>query len=215
MGWPLPSDVDDAQLEQLLFPSVQDQLFPERTALDWQYIHGELRRKGVTLMLLWQEYKAQYPDGYQYSQFCHLYRQWAGRIDPVMRQEHRAGEKMFVDYAGQTVGIYDPTSKQIREAQIFIAALGASNYTYAEATWTQKLPDWIASHCRAYEYIGGVPEVTVPDNLKSGVKNPCFYEPDINPTYLDMARHYGTASYPDTCCQTQGQGKSGSCRPDR
>jgi transposase len=207
LGWPLASDIDDTRLEQLLFPSVQINCSPKRARLDWQHVHSELRRKGVTLILLWQEYKEQYPDGYQYSQFCYLYRQWAGRIDPVMRQEHRGGEKMFVDYAGQTVDIYDLAPKQIREAQIFIAALGASNYTYAEATWTQSLPDWIASHCRAYGYIGGVPEVTVPDNLKSGVKNACFYEPDLNPTYLDMARHYGTAIIPARVAKPRDKAK--------
>jgi transposase len=206
-GWPLPSDIDDTQLEQQLFPSAQINYGTKRARLDWQHIHRELRRKGVTLMLLWQEYKAQYPDGYQYSQFCHLYRQWAGRIDPVMRQEHRGGEKMFVDYAGQTVDVYDLPTKQIRIAQIFVATLGASNYTYAEATWTQKVPDWIASHCRAYDYIGGVPEVTVPDNLKSGVKSPCFYEPDLNPTYLDMARHYGTAVIPTRVAKPRDKAK--------
>jgi transposase len=207
LGWPLSPDIDDTHLEQLLFPSSRLHQTPERSNIDWQYIHSELRRKGVTMMLLWQEYKEQYPDGYQYSQFCHLYRTWTGRIDPVMRQAHCAGEKMFVDYAGHTVEIHDPTSKTIREAQIFIAALGASNFTYAEATWTQALPDWIASHCRAYEYIGGVPEVTVPDNLKSGVKNPCFYEPDINPTYLDMARHYGTAIIPTRVARPKDKAK--------
>lgn len=207
LGWPLASDIDDTRLEQLLFPSVQISCSPKRAPLDWQYVHSELRRKGVTLMLLWQEYKAQHPDGYQYSQFCCLYRQWAGQIDPVMRQEHRGGEKMFVDYAGQTVDIYDLPSKRIRSAQIFIAALGASNYTYAEATWTQSLPDWIGSHCRAYRHIGGVPEVTVPDNLKSAVKDPCFYEPDINPTYLDMARHYGTAIIPARVARPRDKAK--------
>jgi transposase len=111
LQWPLPPDIDDIKLEQLLFPSVQLTHSPDRAGIDWQYIHRELRRKSVTLMLLWQEYKAQNPDGYQYSQFCHLYRQWIGRVDPVMRQVHRAGEKMFVDYAGQTVDIYDPSSK--------------------------------------------------------------------------------------------------------
>ena len=207
LGWPLPPDIDDIQLEHLLFPSSRLHQTPERSNIDWQYIHKELRKKSVTLMLLWQEYKEQYPDGYQYSQFCHLYRMWTGRIDPVMRQVHRAGEKMFVDYAGHTVPVHDPSSKTIREAQIFIAALGASNYTYAEATWTQKLSDWIASHCRAYEYIGAVPEVTVPDNLKSGVKDPCFYEPDINPTYLDMARHYGTAIIPTRVARPKDKAK--------
>ena len=196
IGWPLPADMDDIQLEQRLFPSCQIECSPKRVDLDWHTVHSELRRKSVTLMLLWQEYKAQYPDGYQYSQFCHLYRQWLGQIDPVMRQEHRGGEKLFVDYAGQTVDIYELPSKQIRPAQIFIAALGASNYTYAEATWTQSLPDWIASHCRAYAFIGGVPEITVPDNLKSGVKEASLYEPDLNPTYLDMARYFGTAIIP-------------------
>jgi len=196
LTWPLPSTIDDTGLEHLLFPSTRIDHDPKRASADWNYIHRELRRKSVTLILLWQEYKELNPDGYQYSQFCHLYRQWAGRIDPVMRQEHIAGEKLFVDYAGQTVNVFDPALQKNREAQIFIAALGASNYTYAEATWTQKLPDWIASHCRAYEYIGGITKVTVPDNLKSGVKNPCFYEPDINPTYLDMAQHYGTAIIP-------------------
>jgi len=169
LKWPLSQDMDDAELELILFPSAQLKNSPDRPGIDWQYIHSELRRKSVTLMLLWQEYKAQQPDGYQYSQFCYLYGKWVGRIDPVMRQAHRAGEKLFVDYAGQTVNIYNAATKQVLEAQIFIAVLGASNYTYAEATWTQTLPDWISSHRRAYEYIGGVPEITVPDNLKSGV----------------------------------------------
>ena len=207
LRWPLPSDIDDTKIEQLLFPSVQLDCSIQRSGLDYQDIHSELRKKSVTLMLLWQEYKAQHPDGYQYSQFCHLYRQWAGRIDPVMRQEHRAGEKLFVDYAGQTLGIYDSASKQLCEAQIFIAALGASNFTYAEATWTQTLPDWIASHKRAYEYIGGIPEVTVPDNLKSGVSKSCLYEPDLNPTYLDMARHYGTAIIPARIAKPKDKAK--------
>jgi transposase len=140
-------------------------------------------------MLLWQEHKEQYPQGYQYSQFCHLYRQWAKRIDPVMRQEHRAGEKLFVDYAGHTMQVYDLHANQMREAQIFVAVLGASNYTYAEATWSQTLPDWIASHSRAFSFFGGVAQILVPDNLKSGVSKACFYEPDINPTYLDMANY--------------------------
>lgn len=196
LSWPLSPKIDDSHLESLLFPSAHNDDVRKRASPDWHYIHRELRRKSVTLALLWQEYKEQTHDGYQYSQFCHLYRQWAGRIDPVMRQEHLAREKLFVDYAGQTVNVFDLPSKKNREAQIFIAALGASNYTYAEATWTQTLPDWTASHSRAYEYIGGVPKVTVPDNLKSGVKKPCFYEPDINPTYLDMAKHYATAIIP-------------------
>ena len=196
IGWPLPADLDDNRLEQLLFPSVPSDDHSQKPLPDWSYIHRELRRKSVTLMLLWQEYKEQHLNGYQYSRFCDRYRLWAGRIDVVMRQEHRGGEKMFVDYAGQHVDVVDPSLKKTREAQIFIATLGASNYTYAEATWTQQLPDWIASHCRAYEFIGGVPEATVPDNLKSGVKSPCYYDPEINPSYLDMAKHYGTVIIP-------------------
>jgi transposase len=195
LRWPLPEAMDDAELEDLLFPS---SLIPsaERPLPDWLYIHNELRRKGVTLALLWQEYKAQYPAGYQYSQFCYWYRQWTKKIDPVMRQEHRAGEKLFVDYAGMTLPVYDRQAAKAREAQIFVAVLGASNYCFAEATWTQSLPDWIASHARAFAYFGGVPRIVVPDNLKTGITKACYYEPDINPTYLDMANHYGTVVIP-------------------
>jgi len=196
LSWPLPEKIDDNQLEQRLFPHPQIGSPHRRPQPDWSYIHQQLRRKGVTLMLLWQEYKELYPNGYQTSQFCHLYRQWAKQLDPVMRQEHRAGEKMFVDYAGMTVAVFDMQSAKMRDAQIFVAVLGASNYTYAEATWTQTLPDWIASHSRAFNYFGGVAQVVVPDNLKAGVSKACFYEPNINPTYLDMANHYGTVVIP-------------------
>jgi transposase len=196
LSWPLPKEIDDNQLEQLLFPHPQIGSPHRRPQPDWDYIHQQLRRKGVTLMLLWQEYKELYPNGYQTSQFCHLYRQWAKQLDPVMRQEHRGGEKMFVDYAGMTVAVFDMQSAKMRDAQIFVAVLGASNYTYAEATWTQTLPDWIASHTRAFNYFDGVAQVVVPDNLKAGVTKACFYEPNINPTYLDMANHYGTVVIP-------------------
>jgi len=196
LSWPLPQQIDDVELEQLLYPPPPAPFASLRPLPDFGYIHGELRKKGVTLNLLWQEYKEQNPHGYQYSQFCHLYRQWAAKVDPVMRQEHLAGEKMFVDYAGQTVPVYDLHSNQIREAQIFVAVLGASNYTYAEATWSQSLPDWIGSHSRAFAFFGGVPRLVVPDNLKSAVSKSSFYDPDINPTYLDMANHYGTAVIP-------------------
>ena len=196
LSWPLSQDIDDNQLEQLLYPQLPAVPPEQRAVADWSDVHQQLRHKSVTLMLLWQEYKELHPSGYQYSQFCYLYRQWAGRIDPVMRQEHRAGEKMFVDYAGHTVDVYDLQANQMREAQIFVAVLGASNYTYAEATWSQTLPDWIGSHCRSFAFFGGVPQLVVPDNLKAGVNKACFYEPDINPTYLDMANHYGTAVIP-------------------
>jgi transposase len=196
LSWPLPQDIDDNQLEQLLYPQLPALPAHERPLPDWSYLHQQLRQKSVTLMLLWQEYKEIHPQGYQYSQFCHRYRQWAAKIDPVMRQEHRAGEKLFVDYAGQTVPVYDLHTNQMREAQIFVAVLGASNYTYAEATWTQSLPDWIASHSRAFAFFGGVPRLVVPDNLKSAVSKACFYDPDINPTYLDLVNHYGTVVIP-------------------
>jgi transposase len=196
LSWPLPETMDDARLEELLFPPTSFMPSAERPLPDWLYIHNELRRKGVTLSLLWQEHKVQHPAGYQYSQFCDRYRQWAKKIDPVMRQEHRAGEKLFVDYAGMTIPVYDRQAAKTREAQIFVAVLGASNYCFTEATWTQSLPDWIASHVRAFAYFGGVPRIVVPDNLKTGITKACFYEPDINPTYLDMANHYGTVVIP-------------------
>ena len=164
-------------------------------------------------MLLWQEYKARYPEGYQYSQFCHLYRQWAGRLDPVMRQVHRGGEKMFVDYAGQTVPIIDPATGEIHQSQIFIAVLGASNYTYAEGTWTQTLPDWIASTAEPMD-ISRCPRSDCSRQFKKRCKRSCFYEPDINPTYLDMANTMD-CRHPGTGRQTQRQSKSGSRRPDR
>lgn len=196
LSWPIGDDLDDGHLNRLLFPPPALPSHVERPLPDWAYVHAQLRRKSVTLMLLWQEYKAQYPDGYQYSQFCHRYRQWRGRLDPVLRQHYRGGEILFVDYAGQTVAVFDRKANKVRQAQIFVATLGASNYTYAEATWTQQLPDWIGAHGRAFAFFGGVPEVVVPDNLKSGVKQACFYEPDLNPTYRDMAAHYDTAVVP-------------------
>lgn len=194
LTWPV--DLDDDKLDRLLF--VKKELFPgaSRPVPCWAEVQKELKRKGVTLLLLWQEYKADHPDGYQYSQFCELYRAWLGSVDPVMRQRHKAGEKLFVDYAGQTVPIIDPENGHIRGAQIFLAVLGASNYIYAEATWTQSLPDWIGAHIRALEHLRGVPEVIVPDNLKSGVNSPCRYEPELNPTYREFAAHYSISVVP-------------------
>jgi len=150
----------------------------------------------VTLTLLWHEYKAAHPEGFQYSWFCDQYRAWSARLDVVMRQAHRAGEKLFVDYAGQTVEVVDRHSGEIRTAQIFVAVLGASSYTYAEATWTQQLPDWIGSHVRTFAFLGGVSELLIPDNLRSGVSKAHRYEPDLNPTYADLASHYGVAVLP-------------------
>ncbi len=196
LSWPLPDGWDDAKLERTLFPEPPKGTALERGLPDWTEVHQEMKKKNVTLFLLWQEYREQSPQGYQYSWFCDHYRLWLGKRDWVMRQNHRAGEKLFVDYAGQTAPVVDSRTGEIREAQIFVAVLGASNYTYAEATWTQALPDWIGSHQRSFDFLGGVPEVVVPDNLLSGVTKAHRYEPDINPTYQDLATHYGVAVVP-------------------
>jgi transposase len=170
-------------------------------------VHRELKRKGVTLVLLWQEYKEITPDGLQYSQFCEAYRQWAGKLDLVMRQSHRAGETLFVDYAGQTIPVVDPRTGEVHATAIFIAVLGASNYTFAEATWSQSLPDWIGSHVRAFAAFGGVPQVVVPDNLKAAVSRPHRYEPPLNRTYADLAQHYGVAIVPARAARPRDKAK--------
>ena len=194
--WPLSPELSDAAIEQRLFPPAPTAATRDRTLPDWQWVHRELKRKGVTQFLLWQEYREQHLQGYQYSWFCDMYRHWRGKLDLVMRQDHRAGEKLFVDYAGHTVPIVNQHTGEFREAQIFIAVLGASNYTYAEATWSQALPDWIGSHQRTFTFLGGVPEIVVPDNLKSGIHKAHRYDPDINPTYQDLAGHYGVVVIP-------------------
>lgn len=195
LPWPLPENLDDAALERLLYPPlvVSD---AARIQPQWSLLQKEMKRKGVTLALLWDEYKAGQPDGYQYSQFCNLYRNFLGRVDCCMRQVHIAGEKLFVDYSGQTVPLTDPETGTIKQAQVFVAVMGASSYTYAEATLSQSLPDWLGSHVRAFIFLGGLPEIVVPDNLRSGVSKPCRYEPKLNPSYLDLANHYNVAVIP-------------------
>lgn len=196
LHWPLPEELSDVELEALLFPPSPQSSTSTCAKPDWQRVHQEMRGKGVTLQLLWQEYKAIHPDGYQYSRFCDHYRAWKKKLDLVMRQDHRFGEKLFVDYAGQTASVIDPETGEVRQAQIFVAVLGASNYAYVEASWSQDLKDWIGSHQRAFHFFEGVPEIVVPDNLKSGVSKAHRYEPEINPTYQDLALHYGTAVIP-------------------
>jgi transposase len=196
LSWPLDPDLDDAAIENLLFPAKDKKATEKRQMPDLEYLYREMKKKSVTLQLLWYEYKQANPDGYQYSQFCNLYRQWVKKLDLTLRQEHRAGEKLFIDYAGQTVSIVDPKTGEITEAQIFVATLGASNYTFAEASLAQDLPSWIKSHIHAFEFFGAIPEILVPDNLKAGITNPCRYEPDINPTYQDLAEHYDTTVIP-------------------
>ena len=197
LSWPLPEGTSEADLERRLFAPMGGQTRRGLAEPNWAAVHRDLRRKGVTLSLVWEEYRANHPgDGYGYSRFCELYRRWEGRLSPVMRQHHVAGERVFVDYAGQTVDVIDGATGQVRPAQIFVGVLGASSYTYAEATWTQSLPDWIGAHVRMLAFFGGVPEQLVSDNLKSGVTRACFYEPGVNRTYAEMAAHYDTVVIP-------------------
>jgi len=188
--------MSESQLERLLYPPVAAADL-QRPLPAWSDIHQELKTKGVTLTLLWHEYKANHPnDGLHYSRFCDRYRAWRGKLSLSMRQTHIAGEKMFVDYAGPTLSIIDRDSGETLSSQVFVAVLGASYYTYAEATWSQNKEDWVNSHVRAFKFFGGVPEIVVPDNLKSGVTSPCRYDPELNPTYSEMANHYGVAVIP-------------------
>ena len=197
LGWPLPDELDDAALARLLYPGADAQVSSRFEIPDWAAIHQELKHKGVTKLLLWEEYTAQYPNRcYSYSQFCERYRQWRQRQQRSLRQLHRAGDKCFVDYCGQTVPIVDRHTGEIRTAQVFVGVLGASNYTFAEATWTQTLPDWLGSHVRMLTYYGGCPALIVPDNLKSGVSRACRYDPDLNASYQQLAEHYQVAVLP-------------------
>jgi transposase len=195
--WPVPPELDDAALERKLFtPPFAIPAQALRPQPDWARIHAELRRPGVTLLLLWQEYRAGHPEGYGYSRFCDLYGAWRGRLSPTMRQTHPAGERLFVDYAGQAIEVADAITGEVRAAQVFVAALGASNLTYAEARWTQGLADWIGCHVNAFASFGGVARQLVCDNLKAGVTAACRHEPGINRSYQEMAAHYGTAIVP-------------------
>jgi len=192
------SGLSDAELEARLFPNENVPSSTHRPPPDCQYIYNELRqfrKVNLTLTQLWLEYKEQYPEGYQYTQFCEYYRRWRSKLDYSMRQEHRGGEKVFVDYC-DGLNIVDPATGELVATQLFAAVWGSSNYTYAEVTLSQKLPDWIGSHVRAFEYFGSIPRILVPDNLKSGVNQACFYEPELNPTYADLAQHYGCAVLP-------------------
>jgi transposase len=198
LGWPLPDALDDARLEVLLYPP-PPQVAPERRPVpDWAVVHRELRRPNMTLALLWEEYRggAGAQDGFGYSWFCDLYREWVGRLKPTLRQVHPAGERVFVDFAGHTMEVIDGATGEVRRAEIFVAALGASSYIFAQATWTQSLPDWIGAHVAMLAAIGGVPRQIVSDNLRAGITRSCFYEPLVNRSYADMASHYGTAVVP-------------------
>jgi len=193
LTWPVP-DLDDDELHERLYPRMRAE--PRYPTPDFEAIQRELATKGVTRRLLWLEYKAAHPEGCQYSAFCRDYDAWLGRQDAVMRFEHTPGDKLFVDYAGKTMAVVDRHTGEVQVAQVFVATLGASHYTYVEATLTQTVADWLGAHVRSLEYFGGVPRAIVPDNLKSGVRRPCRYEPDLNPSYQDFAEHYGVAILP-------------------
>jgi transposase len=195
LSWPLPEGLNEEDLERRLFPRAPISVRKEGEPA-WSEIHRELRKKGVTRQLLWEEYRRGAPQGYRYSQFCERYRRWTKMLTPVLRMPHKAGEKMFVDYAGVTVPYTERETGEKREAAVFVAALGASSLTYAEAQASEELLNWIAGHVHAFEYFGGVPEAVVPDNTKTGVTSACFYEPELNPTYQALAEFYGTAVLP-------------------
>lgn len=202
LDWEHAAVLSDPEVESQLFRYERHNVGGHHTPIDFEWVHQELHRKEVTLQLLWAEYQEsakKRPDGtepYQYSQFCDLYRRWRKKLSVVLRQVHRAGEKAFIDYSGRKPHIIDRDTGEAREVELFVMVLGASNYTYAEATLSQTLGDFVSSNVRAFEYFGCVPEVLVPDQLRSAVAGPHRYDPDINMTYLEMARHYGVTVLP-------------------
>jgi transposase len=198
LTWPLPEGLSEGTLQDRLLghPPAVPAPPPSRPMPDWRQIHTELRRPNVTLQLLWQEYQQAHPEGYSYSRFCELYQAWAKTLEPVLRQVHEPGEKLFVDWAGQTVPIHNSADGSLTEASLFVTALGASNKTFAEAFPNQQLSSWIAGHVHAWAFYGGVARLTVPDNPKTAVIHACRYEPQLHRTYLDLAEHYGTVILP-------------------
>ena len=194
LEWPFPEDLSEQNLYEQLFCASKTKI--QRPLPDWEEVHRELRKKAVTLQLLWREYKDIHPSGWGYTQFCEHYRNYVKQISPVMRQTHKEGEKAFVDYSGLKMPWLDPSTGELHEAEIFVGALGASQYIFAEATATQALPDWTQSHVRMWAYFGGVSEIVVPDNLRSGVTKSHRYDPDINANYQHLSEHYGFAIVP-------------------
>jgi transposase len=199
--WPLPEGqsmegLRDALLGRAAPPAAAAAGTAERPVPEWSEVQAELRRPNVTLQLVWQEYRQRHPEGYSYSRFCELYQAWAGTLEPVLRQVHEPGHKLFVDWAGQTVPIRNASDGTITQASLFVAVLGASNKTFIQAFANQQLGSWIAAHVRAWEFLGGVARLTIPDNPKTAVLRPCRYEPQIHRSYLDLAEHYGTVILP-------------------
>jgi transposase len=197
ISWPLGADLDEEAVEARLFPVPSAELRAGRPVPDWRGVHRELKaHRHVTLRLVWLEWRADHPDGWGYSQFCWHYQRWLGVQDVVMRLSYAGGERMFVDFAGDKGQWVDPASGQVHEAEIFVSVLGCSGMLYVEATRGQDLGSWVGAHVHAWEAYGGVAEVTIPDNLRAGVTKACFYEPELNPTYAELARHYGTVVLP-------------------
>jgi transposase len=194
--WPIPQEINDAELERRLFTPAGFHHGPTRPLPDWAKVHEELKRRGVTLMILWEEFRAEAPDGHGYARFCQIYGEWKKHLSPTMRQTYVAGDKLFVDWAGDTVPIIDPMTGEVHAAHLFVAVLGASSYTSAEARWTETLPDWIGAHVNTFDFLGGVMKAAVPDNLKTGITKPSRYEPGINRTYQELADHYGFVVLP-------------------
>lgn len=213
LGWPLPPEMTDAVLETALYgPAGSKSGRRRRPEPDWSVVHRELKRKHVTLQVLWEEYAAEHPDGYRYSRFCDLYRGWEGRLPLTMRQTHLGGDKLFVDYAGDRMPVVvDRRSGEIREAHIFVAVMGASSLSFACATWSEKFADWIAAHGAAFAFFGGVPRLLVPDNAKVAVIKACLYDPLVNRSYGEMARHYGTAVLPTRPRRPRDKAKVEAC----
>lgn len=209
LSWEKVQSLDEMQLTELFYPAQKSLPATLYELPDWNEVHRELSRKGMTKQLLWEEYAEQHSDGcYSYSRYCRLYNAWAKKQKRSMRQVHKAGEKLFVDYAGQTVPIVSEVTGEFVSAQVFVAVLGASNYIFAEATRSQKLIDWTGSHVRAFEFFGGVPELLIPDNLRSGVSRACRYEPDLNSTYQQLATHYNTVIIPARPRKPQDKSKA-------
>jgi transposase len=204
ISWPLPDGLDDSQLEERLYPKPT---VSKRPQPNFTLIQEQLSRKGVTMMLLWQEYKAEQPDGYQYSQFCEIYRIWKGQHNISLHQVYKAGEKAFVDWAGPTIPVIDRETGEVQQAYIFVATLGASNYTFAAAFLRTDIRCWCLAHCLAFEFFGGIPEVIVPDNTKTAVIQSCRYEPILHPTYRELAVHYGTTIIPARVRKPQDKAK--------
>ena len=213
LSWPLPEGLSDTDLEAKLYAFRGSKLGHRMHAEpDWRAVHGELKRKHVTLQIVWDEYIATHPGGYSYSRFCELFRVFEKTLSPTMRQSHAAGERLFVDYAGDGVPVLiDGRTGELRKAQIFVAVLGASSFTFAHASWTQMLPDWIDAHVRALEAIGGIPELIVPDNTKTAVIKACLYETQVNRTYTEMAAHYRTAILPARPRRPRDKGSDPYC----